>query len=36
MNKRQKLFVTATAIIVLTAVFATVFYSQQNKTYTYI
>lgn len=32
MNKRQKLFVTATAIIVLTAVFATVFYSQQNKT----
>jgi zinc transport system substrate-binding protein len=32
MNKRQKLFVTATAIIVLTAVFATAFYSQQNKT----
>jgi zinc transport system substrate-binding protein len=31
MNKRQKLFVTATAIIVLTAVFATAFYSQQNK-----
>jgi zinc transport system substrate-binding protein len=32
MNKRQKLFVAATAIIVLTAVFATAFYSQQNKT----
>ncbi len=32
MNKRQKLFVTATALIVLTAVFATFFYSQQNKT----
>jgi zinc transport system substrate-binding protein len=32
MNKRQKLFVTATAIIVLTAVFTTSFYSQQNKT----
>jgi zinc transport system substrate-binding protein len=32
MNKRQKLFVTATAIIVLTAIFATAFYSQQNKT----
>lgn len=32
MNKHQKLFVTATAIIVLTAVFATAFYSQQNKT----
>jgi zinc transport system substrate-binding protein len=32
MNKRQKLFVTATAIIVLTAVFATAFYPQQNKT----
>jgi len=32
MNKRQKLFVTATAIIVLTAVFATAFYAQQNKT----
>jgi zinc transport system substrate-binding protein len=31
MNKRQKLFVAATAIIVLTAVFATAFYSQQNK-----
>ena len=31
MNKRQKLFVTATAIIVLTAVFATAFYSQQNR-----
>jgi zinc transport system substrate-binding protein len=30
MNKRQKLFVTATAIIILTAVFATIFYSQQN------
>jgi zinc transport system substrate-binding protein len=32
MNKHQKLFVTATAIIVLTAVFATAFYSIQNKT----
>jgi len=32
MNKRQKLFVAATAIIVLTAVFATAFYAQQNKT----
>jgi zinc transport system substrate-binding protein len=32
MNKSQKLFVTATTIIVLTAVFATVFYSSQNKT----
>ncbi len=32
MNKRQKLFVIATAVIVLTAVFATAFYSLQNKT----
>jgi len=32
MNKRQKLFVIATAVIVLTAAFATAFYSQQNKT----
>ncbi len=32
MNKRQKLFVAATAIIVLTAALATAFYSQQNKT----
>jgi len=32
MNKRQKLFVAATAIIVLTAVFASAFYSQQNRT----
>jgi zinc transport system substrate-binding protein len=32
MNKRQKLFVAATAIIILTAVFATAFYTQQNKT----
>ncbi len=32
MNKRQKLFVIATTIIVLTAVFATAFYSLQNKT----
>ena len=31
MNKRQKLFVSATAIIVLTAVFATAFYALQNK-----
>jgi zinc transport system substrate-binding protein len=34
MNKRQKLFVAATAIIVLTAVFASAFYSQQNRTET--
>ncbi len=34
MNKRQKLFVIATAVIVLTAVFATAFYSLQNKTET--
>ena len=32
MNKRQKLFVIATTVIVLTAVFATAFYSLQNKT----
>ena len=32
MNKRQKLFVAATAIIVLTAMVASAFYSQQNKT----
>jgi len=32
MNQRQKLFVAATAIIVLTAVFASAFYSQQNRT----
>jgi zinc transport system substrate-binding protein len=31
MNKRQKLFVTATTIIVLTAVLATAFYTPQNK-----
>ncbi len=31
MNKRQKLFVTTTAIIVLIAVFATSFYIQQDK-----
>ncbi|MCK4884539.1 zinc ABC transporter substrate-binding protein [Candidatus Bathyarchaeota archaeon] len=32
MNKRQKLFVIATTVIVLTTVFATAFYSLQNKT----
>jgi zinc transport system substrate-binding protein len=32
MNKHQKLFVVTTAIILLTAVFATVFHSLQNKT----
>ncbi len=32
MNKRQKLFVTATIIIVLTAISATALYPQQNKT----
>jgi zinc transport system substrate-binding protein len=32
MNKRQKLFVVTTAAIVLTAAFATAFYSLQNKT----
>ena len=32
MNKRQKLFVTATTIIVLTASFAIIFYSVQNET----
>jgi len=32
MNKRQKFFVTTTAIIILTALFATTFYSLQNKT----
>ncbi len=32
MNKRQKLFVAATIVIVLTAVFATALYSPQNKT----
>jgi zinc transport system substrate-binding protein len=32
MNKRQKLFVVTTAVIVLTAAFATAFYSLQNKT----
>ena len=32
MNKRQKLFVITTAVIVLTVVFATAFYSLQNKT----
>jgi zinc transport system substrate-binding protein len=32
MNKRQKLFVAATAITVLTAVLASAFYSQQNRT----
>lgn len=31
MNKRQKIFVTTTAIIILAAMFATAFYSQQNK-----
>jgi zinc transport system substrate-binding protein len=32
MNKRQKIFVAVIVIIVLVAVFATDFYSQQNKT----
>jgi ABC-type Zn uptake system ZnuABC Zn-binding protein ZnuA len=32
MNKRQKIFVTATVILILTAVFTTVLYSSQNKT----
>jgi zinc transport system substrate-binding protein len=32
MNKRQKIFVTTTTIIVLTAVFVTAFYSPQNRT----
>ncbi len=32
MNKRQKLFVITTAIIISAAVFATVFYALQNKT----
>ena len=32
MNKRQKLFIATTAVIILTAVLATVFYAQQNKT----
>ena len=32
MNKRQKIFVTATAIIIITAVFANAFNSFQNKT----
>jgi len=31
MNKRQKLFVAATTIIVLTTAFATAFYTSQNK-----
>jgi zinc transport system substrate-binding protein len=31
MNKRQALFITATAIIVLTVVFSTAFYTQQNN-----
>ena len=35
MNKRQKLFVIATGVIVLTAVFTTVYYSLQNKTENY-
>ena len=32
MNKRQKLFVVATAVILMVAVFATVFFQLQNKT----
>lgn len=32
MNKRQKLFIVTTAAVVLTAAFATAFYSLQNKT----
>ncbi|MGD9130371.1 MAG: zinc ABC transporter substrate-binding protein [Candidatus Bathyarchaeota archaeon] len=32
MNKRQKLLVAATVIIVIVAVFATAFYAQQNET----
>ncbi|MCW4014949.1 MAG: zinc ABC transporter substrate-binding protein [Candidatus Bathyarchaeota archaeon] len=32
MNKRQKLFVATTIIIILMTVFVTAFYSQQNKT----
>ncbi len=32
MNKRQALFITVTAIIVLTVVFFTAFYTHQNKT----
>jgi zinc transport system substrate-binding protein len=34
MNKRQALFITATAIIVVMVVFSTAFYAQQNKTET--
>jgi zinc transport system substrate-binding protein len=32
MNKRQKIFVSSTVIIVFTVVFATILFSQQNKT----